>query len=459
MTNPFMPETQVVPVRVTEAIPVAGKSRLSDAQIQSDKIPTPAHLLLGRELARGAMGHVHPATDRNLLRHVALKRIDKDYASHPFYRDAFIAEGQITGQLEHPNIVPVHELAIDANGIAYFTMKLVQGDSFDKWLRKRPPGIVERIAGGIEILLKICDALAYAHHRGVVHRDLKPGNIMVGDFGQVYLMDWGLAKLLASNPASGAHALMNATGAVGTADYMAPEQARGNPNDTDERSDVFGVGAMLFEILCGHGPYGPANTPSDVLIERAAAGDVCSIDAACEKLGIARRIRVIAERATRSDPAERYQNVTELQASMRDFLHGGLHLPRKTFAPGEVIVKEGDKGDCAYMIVSGRCRAFRMAGAAEETLATMDPGDVFGEMALSLSEPRAATVVAIDEVILTVLDQATMHEGLGLSGWTGALVRALAHRFSNLEHMVRSTGLRRSGGSTSQPAPDGRPVE
>ena len=140
MTNPFLPETQALPVRVTESIPVAGTSDLSQAQIAAEKIPSPAHLLVGRELARGGMGHVHPATDRNLLRHVALKRIDKDYATNPFYRDGFVAEAQITGQLEHPNIVPVHELAIDSNGIAYFTMKLVQGDSFDKWLAESTPG-------------------------------------------------------------------------------------------------------------------------------------------------------------------------------------------------------------------------------------------------------------------------------------------------------------------------------
>ncbi len=443
MTNPVLPETQAIPVRVTESIPVDGKSDLPPGLVASQKIPTPPHLLVGRELARGAMGHVHPATDRNLLRPVALKRIDKEYATHPFYRDGFIAEAQITGQLEHPNIVPVHELAIDANGIAYFTMKLVQGDSFDKWLKRRPPGNVDRIAGGIEVLLKVCDALAYAHHRGVVHRDLKPANIMVGDFGQIYLMDWGLAKVMGSASPTGASALMNAKGAVGTADYMAPEQARGNPADVDHRSDVFGVGALLFEILSGQGPYGPASTSTDALIKHAAKGEVVSIDEACARFGVAKRIRAVAERATRANPADRYQSITEMQDAMRAFLHGGLHLPRKTFAPGELIVREGDKGDEAYMIIAGRCRAFRTLDGVEETLSTMEPGDAFGEMALILFEPRAASVVAIDDVTVTVLDQATMNEGLGLSGWTGALVRALAQRFSDLEHMVRSTGLRR----------------
>jgi eukaryotic-like serine/threonine-protein kinase len=440
VSNPFLPE-QAEPVRVIEQIPVAGTSTLSPDVVKNDKIPMPPHLVVSRALARGGMGHVHPATDRNLLRHVALKRIDKDYATKAFYRDAFIAEAQMQGQLEHPNIVPVHELAIDSNGIPYFTMKLVQGISFDKFLRKYKVGSVERVEEGIEILLKVCDALAYAHHRGVVHRDLKPENIMVGAFGQVYLMDWGLAKLVKSEPASGPGALMNAPGPVGTPDYMAPEQARGNPKDVDFRSDVFGVGALLFEILSGQGPYGPGTGQS--IVQKAAEGRVLSIDAACEKVGVARRIRAVAERATQADPAKRYQNITELQDAMRAFLHGGLHLPRKTFGAGEIIFREGDKGDAAYMIVAGRCRAFRTAGDVEETLAVMEPGDAFGEMALILFEPRAATVVAVEETTVLVLDQTTMNEGLGLSGWTGALVRALAQRFSDLEQMVRSSGIRR----------------
>ena len=442
MTNPFL-EPHAEPVRVIESIPVDGKSDLTATAIEAEKIPQPPHLIVGRAFARGGMGHVHPAQDRNLLRPVALKRLDRTFASNAFYRDGFIAEAQMTGQLEHPNIVPVHELSIDESGVPYFTMKLVQGGPFTSWLARRPPGTVERIEGGIEILLKVCDALAYAHHRGVVHRDLKPDNVMVGDFGQVYLMDWGLAKLTRSQPASGSRSMMNAPGPVGTPDYMAPEQARGNPSDVDERSDVFGLGALLFEVLCGQGPYGHERD-GRVVLENAAAGRVISIDEACEPYGIAKRIRAIAERATQPDPARRYQTITEMQSDMRAFLHGGLHLPRRTFAPGAVIFREGDKGDAAYMIIGGKCRAYRTVDGVEETLAVMEPGETFGEMALILYEPRAATVQAIDAVTVLVLDQATMNEGLGLSGWTGTLVRALAQRFSDLERMVRSSGLRRT---------------
>jgi serine/threonine-protein kinase len=434
------------PVYVIETIPVGGANEVPAQEIARELIPTPEHLRIFGEIGRGGMGRIHPATDRNLLRHVALKRLDKDLAKEPFYRDGFIAEGQIAGQLEHPNIVPVHELAVDNNGIPYFTMKLVQGVNFDRWLRssRRPPGSTERLEEGLEIFLKVCDAVAYAHHRGVIHRDLKPENIMVAGFGQVYLMDWGLAKLTKTRPASGNMAQMVAPGAVGTPEYMAPEQARGNPSEMDERSDVFGLGAVLYEIVSGKRVYGDI-LDSNVVIERAQAGKVVSIDDATIGIGVSKRIRVIVAKATAVRPEDRYQSVLELQRDVHNFLLGGLHLPRKSFMPGTVIMKEGDPGDAAYMIVSGQCRAYRTVGNQQETLALMDAGDVFGEMALLLDEPRAASVEAVDKVTVLVLDKATMTEGLGIEGWSGALVRALAQRFRDLEQQVRQSGLRRSG--------------
>ncbi|HWZ91581.1 MAG TPA: protein kinase, partial [Polyangiaceae bacterium] len=363
----------------------------------------------------------------------------------PMYKDGFIAEAQMTGQLEHPNIVPVHELAVSDAGVPYFTMKLVQGINFDAWLRdpEHKLGSTERLQEGLEIFLKVCDAVAYAHHRGVIHRDLKPENIMVAGFGQVYLMDWGLAKLTKTRPASGARAQMEARGPVGTPTFMAPEQARGNPEEMDERSDVFGLGAILYEIVSGKMPYGPSMNV-DFVLARAAAGKIVPIDEATMGIGISKRIRSIVQKAVAAEPDERFQSVVELQEAVRGFLRGGLHLPRKTFAPGEVIIHEGEVGDAAYMIVSGSCRAFRAVASGQETLGTMTAGDVFGEMALLLAEPRAASVQAVDQVTVLVLDQQTMTAGLGFDGWTGALVRALAQRFRALEKQVRESGIKRS---------------
>ena len=431
------------PVYVIESIPVGGDNAVTRAEARREGIPTPPHLRIFAELARGAMGRIHPATDRNLLRHVALKRLDPGFASQPFYRGGFIAEAQITGQLEHPNIVPVHELAVGDEGELYFTMKLVQGVSLHRWLRdpRLPVGSTDRLEQGLDIFVKICDAVAYAHHRGVIHRDIKPDNVMVASFGQVYVMDWGLARLTKTRPASSGPSQMEARGAVGTPGYMPPEQARGNPDEMDERSDVFGLGAVLYEIVSGKTPFNYEDP--DAAIEQARAGAVIPIDEATAGIGVSNRLRGIVARATAPNREDRYATVVELQRDVISFVRGGLYLPRKVFPPGTTIIREGDPGDAAYMIVSGSCRAYRTTGGRQETLAVMKPGDVFGEMALLLDEPRAATVEAADCVTVLVLDKTTMTHGLGVGGWTGALVRALAQRFHDLEQQVRSSGLRR----------------
>jgi hypothetical protein len=432
------------PVYVIESIPVGGDNDVSPADVKREGIPTPAHLRIFGELARGGMGRIHPATDRNLLRHVALKRLDRELAKESFYREGFIAEAQITGQLEHPNIVPVHELAISENGVPYFTMKLVQGVSLHRWLRdpRFRLGSTDRLEHGLDIFVKACDAVAYAHHRGVIHRDIKPDNIMVAGFGQVYVMDWGLARLTKTRPASGDSSQMEAPGPVGTPGYMAPEQARGKPGEMDERSDVFGLGAVLYELVSGKTPFGDHRNPAASLA-KAQADQVVPIDEATATVGVSSRLRAIVARATAPKPDDRYASVVELQRDVVTFLRGGLHLPRRVFQAGDVIIREGDVGDDAYMVVSGRCRAYRTVGGGQETLAIMGGGDVFGEMALLLDEPRAATVEAMDPVTVLVLDKNTMNEGLGIGGWTGALVQALAQRFRDLERQVRTSGLRR----------------
>ncbi len=430
------------PVYIIERIPAGGAHGVSDEEAAQEGIPTPPGLRVFAELGRGGMGRIHPATDRNLLRHVALKRLDKELAKEPFYAGGFIGEAQITGQLEHPNIVPVHELAVSPEGVPYFTMKLVKGIDLHRWMgdRRRRPGSTERLQEGLELFLKVCDALAYAHHRGVIHRDIKPENIMVADFGQVYLMDWGLARLVGKD--SGCAAL-DAPGAVGTSAYMAPEQAKGSPEKLDGRADVFGMGAVLYEIVSGYTPYGDTYD-ADEALRRASAGEIIPIDIATEEIGVSKRLRKIIDKAIAPRLEDRYQSVLELQADVRQFLRGGLHLPRQLYQPGSNIIREGAVGDTAYMIVSGKCRAYRTTKeGTQETVGEMCPGDVFGELALLLDEPRAASVEATDQVTVLVLDKRTMQDGLGSDGWTGALVRALANRFVNLEKKVRDSGMKR----------------
>ncbi len=443
MAKPDSGSPENHPVYVYESIPAGWSHEVTEEQIANEWIPAPKHLRILPELARGGMGRIHVVTDRNLLRNVAMKRLDKQFVSHDVYREGFIAEAQMTGQLEHPNIVPVHELAVNENGVPYFTMKLINGVNLQQWMRQPDHcvGSSKRLLEGLDIFVKVCDAMAYAHHRGVVHRDIKPENIMVGEFGQVYLMDWGLARLTKTSPASGADSQMNITGPVGTAEFMSPEQAAGDPSKMDERSDVFGLGAVLYEIISGRTPYGDFRNPA-AIIAKAKKGKVTPLADESGALGLSPHLANIVNRAVAAKPEHRYQSVLELQADVREFIRGGMYLPRQRYHAGSTIIREGERGDAAYLIVSGQCRAYHTTQKGQETLATMGQGDVFGEMALLLDETRAATVEAVDDVTVLVLDKRTMDEGLGIDGWTGALVKALAGRFRDLEQQVRKSNMR-----------------
>ena len=166
-------------------------------------LPDPGQRLqLQGELARGGMGAVRLAFDATLQRRMAAKTMHASTCEHMMLVHGFLREAQVTGQLDHPNIVPIHELGRDATGQLYFTMKLVEGQSLKALIGGAPTGDLDRLFNLLEIYVKICDALGFAHARGVLHCDIKSANVMVGEFGQVYLMDWGGAQQLPPRPGS-----------------------------------------------------------------------------------------------------------------------------------------------------------------------------------------------------------------------------------------------------------------
>ena len=226
-------------------------------------------------IARGGMGVVYAAEDEKLQRRVALKVLDVPGTDGDF-ANRLMREARVLARLEHPGIVPVHDVGTLADGRVFYTMKFVEGQRLDKFIER-----VESVQDRLRLFLRICEAVAFAHAHGVLHRDLKPANIMVGPFGEVLVMDWGLAKILHTEAESadrGADpeativerpkqtgeesdstksSVITGHGTVmGTPGYMSPEQARGEVEVLDARSDIFSLGALLRFILTQKTPAG-----------------------------------------------------------------------------------------------------------------------------------------------------------------------------------------------------------
>ncbi|HTR55785.1 MAG TPA: cyclic nucleotide-binding domain-containing protein [Kofleriaceae bacterium] len=402
--------------------------------------PAPERLVDRGEIARGGMGVIRRVYDTRIERVCALKVIDAQLATHPEALGRFMDEARITGQLDHPNIVPVYDVEVDDAGIpSALLMKLVEGDTLTH--RIGPPGTMrsERMLRELlEIFLKICDAVAFAHSRGVIHRDLKPDNVMIGEFGQIYVMDWGCAHVMApartrrGKEGAPRRTFTEADGTViGTPGYMAPEQAWGKTDQLDERTDVFGLGGILYHILTGDAPY-PEETSSGAVMaaRRGAPMPPKSVPGAPPPpLGLRR----IVMRALAAEPAERYESVEELKAEVEGFLRGGSFFMSRTFPAGTIIVREGDPADEAYVLTAGRCEAFRKQRGRRIALRTFGPGDVFGEGALFTTGARNASVIAVDDVTAVVVSREVLHEELALDSWMGSFVRALALRYRDLE--------------------------
>jgi serine/threonine-protein kinase len=390
------------------------------------------------EISRGGMGSVRLVRDSTLLREVAMKLLTPELAADEAYVEQFIEEAQITAQMDHPNIVPVHDLGVDANGTAYFTMKAVRGHSLYYWLAdpRRPPGSAERLSEGLEIFLKVCDAVSFAHSRGVVHRDLKTDNVMVGEYGAVYVVDWGLALLLRRDVDTVTRQRRRPTASpIGTVAYMSPEAARGEVNRCDERTDVFGLGAILYEIVTGATPYHGSGTAP--LVERAKRGEYTPLEEALGGVGVSKKLLRIVRRAMAASREDRYATAAELKGEVQRFLRGGSHLPRLAFAPRSRITTEGEPEEAAYVIVRGRCEMSRTIDGRRRVIRHLGPGEVFGETALVVKTRRSATVDAIDAVTVLVVRRSDLEEELGRETWVWALLNALAQRFIELDAVLR----------------------
>jgi serine/threonine-protein kinase len=299
------PRATVRPAELLAAVAVAQEAGDRGARLEFE-----------RTLGEGGFGLVRLATQVSLGRKVAVKCLREGAASSEGAVQ-LLREAWITGALEHPNVVPVHDLGVDAEGAPYIILKRIEGREWTTFLADGEAvrarfGAVDPLEWNLRTLMQVCSAVHFAHSRGIVHRDLKPDNVMIGAFGEVCLLDWGIAVSTRDDGTGRFPLAAEATELAGTPAYMAPEMLGEAPSRITERTDVYLLGAMLFELIAGRPPH-EGDSLARVLVSVASAEPAYPADAPAELVAAARR-------AMQRDPAARFASAEALRLGIQDFL-------------------------------------------------------------------------------------------------------------------------------------------
>jgi eukaryotic-like serine/threonine-protein kinase len=399
-----------------------------------------AHLKLLEEIARGGMGAILRGRDVTFGRDVAVKVLLQTHLGKTEFVQRFVEEAQIAGQLQHPGVAPVYELGRFADQRPYFTMKLVKGETLAALLSTRPDPAADR-ARFVGVFAQVCQTLAYAHARGVIHRDLKPANIMVGAFGEVQVMDWGLAKVLkeggADEPASwerqraaqisviqtqrseGSGASESATvtqagSVLGTPAYMAPEQARGVVELVDARADVFGLGALLCEILTGEPPFTGKNAEA---MRKAQTAQLDDAFARLDGCGADGELAGLARRCLAAEPWDRPRDAGEVTAAVTAYQNSVVERLRQAEL---ARAAEAARTEEAKATATQERKARRLTvGLAVCVLALLTVGAAGGLWVQRQAAAQAAEALRQREAVVAALEKA--HELQHQAHWAEAL--------------------------------------
>ena len=332
---------------------------LSDVEVDDVKIPWATvdieDYTILESIDEGAMGEILLAKDNKLNRKVAYKKIHPHVADIPSYMGRFYLEAQVTAQLQHPNIVPIYGLTTGDQSVGY-AMKLIDGitlkdhvrETKDQYVKNGEPDEHHTLHARLEHFLKVCDAMHYAHRKGVIHRDLKPLNIMIGPYNEVYVMDWGIAKTVEVDKAmfSDKTALVGheevedddktKMGQVmGTPAYMSPEQAGGEYDILDHRSDLYALGLILFELVTFHRAINGKDM--DEIMLKARRGIIDPAPAYGKQADEQEQLLAIVKKATQYLPEDRYPTVAEFADDIRRYMHGEAIKARPESAKQKIM--------------------------------------------------------------------------------------------------------------------------
>jgi serine/threonine-protein kinase len=403
-------------------------------------------------VGEGGVGRVLLGFDERIGREVAIKEM-LDQAAHQdeALSSRFLREARITGRLEHPGIVPVYDLGTKESGAPYYVMRLVRGDTLAKKLNAcnqcpAPEQALAQRLGLLDRLIDVCEALAYAHSKGIVHRDIKPGNIVLGPFGETIVLDWGLAKveneveadiLTPQQPSRQDNPDLTCIGDIlGTPAYMAPEQADPSFGPVDARSDVFALGCMLYYLLVGHPPL--RGSTDDILTQLSSDQPMPLTRHA--KLALPPELTAICDKALQKNPSLRFANAAQLAEELCAYRDGRLvntyayspaELLRRFIARNRVALLAGLAVLVAILIGAGLAFKFGVEAQQARQLAVAESENV--KLEKRKVETALADVTRISNTNLTAAD----HVGSLIRQRLAALEQAQAQLAGSL-HSIKS---------------------
>lgn len=432
--------------QILESMPDSSEKMLQITQRLLNRERQHGRYIVRDQLARGGMGVIYTVYDQDLRRTTAMKVLPPQILHQEPKISSFIEESRITAQLEHPNIVPIHEIGvIEGSSLPYYTMKLIDGEPLTNVIRmiaREDPEYVQHYTRHrlLDIFLKVCNAVAYAHSHGVIHRDIKPENIMVGKFGEVLLMDWGLAKYVDADDNTAFEEAEDSSQIIehnpsrtedgvikGSLAYIAPEQVLGDSSAIDKKTDIFLLGGTLYQIFTHLPPYEGENM-MDVL-QRA---ERCQYEVPSKRnprAQIPKALERIILHAMAPTKDKRYESCQDLIDDVEAFVAGRRSGGIRQFQVDQEIIKAGDKSKETFVIISGKAEVHRNVNGRNMTIAEIGAGEIVGEMAGIGQGARTATVTATEDTEALIITYELMLDELRkLPPWMEKIVFSLADR-------------------------------
>lgn len=399
------------------------------------------------DLGEGGLSKVISSFDSCLNRIVAVKELKEENFSDPDLLHSFITEARMISYLDHPGVATVYDAHLTEGQELRYTMQLVEGQTLEGFLDyHRQPEVANEnyLSDVIDIFTKVCETLAFVHDKGVIHLDLKPENIILGNYGEVMIMDWGNACLYDDslyqdyvrkflNEDSDSTMRMEAGDTIlGSPLYMSPEQTLSR-DELGPTSDIFSVGVLVYELLTGHRPFAAATVEEIIELVRT------SVPPPVNELNpdIPLRLSNIIEKMMQKAPGDRHLSAREVLNDIQSAQTSGQAFPLWEIPAGQVIFHEGEQGDFTIRIKTGKVEISKDNQGSKTVLAELGPGDLLGELAVFSDIPRTATATALEDTTVYLMRSAEVNAELDkLSPWVSQMVRALSNRFDDLNKKV-----------------------